>query len=225
MYIVSNVLPRKQAQRFANKFGLRARSNQKPGQHLPYDSPLLEEVRTYVRNLCASKSVHPRLVCNFDQVWSLRFRPKKDCYQKESSITTLTSDTLKRSMYLRKVRHQLEVTLGLPVTEKDPTIARRIDEPRKPLVTGGKAASATVNDWRVPRTVTTCSWIDGFVSRSFVTLKEGSLPREAYDRLQKELGKWLVLDTPQTKSHMWNESTFLRYLDYLSEDSLGRRVF
>ena len=39
----------------------------KPGKHLPYDSPKLQRVRDYVQWAVAEGGVHERLIRNFDQ--------------------------------------------------------------------------------------------------------------------------------------------------------------
>ena len=194
------------------------RSNEKPGPHLSHDHPSLEAIRTYIKSLSHGHSVHPRLICNFDQVWSLQFRPKRSCLQKDSALAGQRDDALKKSHYLRKIRHNLEVAMNLPVTELNPSEKQLVQAPKPPQVSGGKAATAMVSEWRVPRTVTTLSFVDGYVGRSFVTLREGSLPDETRIRLGKELGRYLVIDQPQPKSHMWSESTFVRYLNHLSQE-------
>ena len=41
----------------------------KPGKHLPYESPKLQRVRDYVQWAVTEGGVHERLVMNFDQVY------------------------------------------------------------------------------------------------------------------------------------------------------------
>lgn len=43
-------------------------TQEKPGKHLPYDSPKLVQVRQYVAWAVQEGGVHERLVMNFDQV-------------------------------------------------------------------------------------------------------------------------------------------------------------
>ena len=212
---------RRQADRLCNQFGLRSRSNEKPGAHLPHDHPSIEAIRTHIKSLTDAHAVHERLICNFDQVWCLQFRPKRSCIQKDSQLAGSTDDALKKSHCLRKIRHNLELVLNLPVSEPNPSERQIVQAPSKPRIAGGKAATAMVSEWRVPRTVTTLSFIDGHMGRSFVTLREGNLPEETRTRLGKELGKYLVIDQPQPKSHMWSEVTFVRYLCHLSQELVG----
>ena len=50
---------------------------------MEYDHPLMERVRDYVAGLVASNNVHPRLIANFDQIWSMKFRPTKKAWSKD----------------------------------------------------------------------------------------------------------------------------------------------
>jgi len=47
----------------------------KPGKHLQFSHPLMERLRNFVQLQLAQKRIHPLLLGNFDQVWSLCFRP------------------------------------------------------------------------------------------------------------------------------------------------------
>lgn len=212
---------RKQAQRLCNAFGLTPHSNEKPGAHLPYDHGSLEAVRTYIGSLVSEKVVHPRLIGNFDQVWSMRFRPQRKTYMKESSLRGSTKDPHARSSMLRKIRHCLERSLDLPLTEPDPSEPAPPRDFRTPRVTGGVAASALVDEWRMPRTVCTLSFCDGHLGRSFVSIRAGAISEELRAKLNRELSKHLVIDEPQPRSHVWTQETFLRYLDFLGQEPWG----
>eukprot|EP00435_Cladocopium_sp_Y103_P020693 s954_g5.t1 len=214
---------KKQAERICNTFGLRPKSLEKPGAHLAYDAPALEAVRSHIRSLMDSKTVHPQLVMNFDQVWSLRFRPRKTSLQKDSKMAGLTKDPLGKSWYMRKVRHSLQLSLDLPLSEPNPNEPSRVLAPKPPRVLGGKAACGMIDEWRVPRTVTTLSFADGYCGRLHVTLREGTMPEEKRNALNEELKRWLVIDQPQSRSHMWNEETFVRNLSHLSQELRHRR--
>lgn len=96
---------RRRARCLCNACGIRPASNEKPGAHLEWSHPALEQVRSYVRTQSLEKGYHPRLVANFDQVWSTIFRPSRSCLQKKG---TRSQDPLQRSAYLRRVRHQVE---------------------------------------------------------------------------------------------------------------------
>ncbi|CAK9018211.1 Malate dehydrogenase 2 [Durusdinium trenchii] len=90
-------------------------------------------------------------------------------------------------------------------------------------ITGGSAAVAPVDEWRVPRTVTTISFADGHVSRAYVTLRSGSMPESTRRRLNKELDKFLFIEQQQVSSHIWNESTQVKFLSFLAQEVRARR--
>lgn len=211
-------LPRRQALRLCNRFGLVQRSLEKPGAHLPFDDPQLQAVRVQIKRLVQEGSIHERLVMNFDQVWSTTFRPNKKSWMKNSNLRGQEKDPFIRSNLLRRIRHNVERSLDLPLTEPDPTQKEKSATLAKPQVTGGEASAAMVDGWRVPRSVTTLSFIDGYVGRSFVTLRAGTLPDNVREALNEELKDVLVIDRPQPKSHVWNNETFIRYLDHLSQE-------
>ncbi|CAK8992980.1 unnamed protein product [Durusdinium trenchii] len=72
---------RKAAQRLCGKSGLGPEANSKPGKHLPASHPLLAKIREFVRAERDSLKVHERLVCNFDQVWSVQYMPQRATLQ------------------------------------------------------------------------------------------------------------------------------------------------
>ena len=105
---------RKQASRLCAKFGIRSRTNEKPGAHLEFNDPRLEAVRCYISKAISEKRCHQRLVLNFDQVWQLQFRPNKKVLGKDQPGMP---DNLIRSMALRRLRHNVELALDLPISE------------------------------------------------------------------------------------------------------------
>ena len=55
-----------------------------------------------------------------------------------------------------------------------------------PSIQGGPAGSAPVSNWRVPRTLATTSWIDGHISRGYVTVKSGTISEQDRRALNKD---------------------------------------
>ena len=215
---------RKRAQRLCNTFGIKMRSNEKPGMHLPFEHPQLERVRTFVKTAAAKHKCHERLILNFDQVWSTLFRPQKACLQKAASLRNLQSDPHAKSLYMRQIRHNLERVLDLPLTEKDPKAGDFKHEPKRPMVTGMNAASATVDGWRNPRTLTTLSFIDGYMGRVFVTFRERGISQATRELVNEKYGKFLFVAEPQPSSHVWSEGTLIHYLDFLAGEIRCRRA-
>ena len=81
---------------------------------------------------------------------------------------------LKMEDKIHSGRHRIEEALDLPLTENwPPEKTRGVDSAAH--VSGGVAACAPVEQWREPRTVTTLSWLDGHVSRAYVTMRGDAL--------------------------------------------------
>ena len=91
-----------------------------------------------------------------------------------------------------------------------------------PKVQGGPSARGMVEQWRLPRTVTTLSFIDGALGRSYITYRSGAMTDSVREQLNEELKKHVVIAPPQESSHVWNEETFMGYLNHLSEDLFKR---
>lgn len=127
------------------------------------------KVRAWVQSQIKAGRYHGQLVANFDQVWSVLYRPKKRNLQQRSHI-----DEHARSMTMRKIRHCVERILDVPYTEMlDPS--EKVNQVHSSSIQGGEAATAAVDMWRVPRTVTTISWADGSLSRPFITCRSDYL--------------------------------------------------
>ena len=86
---------------------------------------------------------------------------------------------------MRQVRRRIERSLNLPFTEKPDNQYRK---PESRDITGKKAASCSVDLWRLPHTVTTLSWIDGRVGRSYITLRSESISSSDFDLARKAGG-------------------------------------
>lgn len=162
--------------------------NSKPGKHLPASHPALQKVRDFIRMEIQSKRIHPRLIGNFDQVWSVQYQPSKRTLQCRDHC-----DDLAKHMSWRRLRHQIELSLDLPLTEN---LAENRYHSRPGYsaegVTGGAAGCAPVECWRVPRTLTTLSWSDGSVGRGYVTLRSDSISEKDHDLANQDHDTRLV---------------------------------
>ena len=154
------------------------KSNPKPGKHLPFHHPQQEHLRNWIKLQLGRGVFHPLLVCNFDQVWCTLYSPKSTTLQVQDHVK-------QKSRSLRALRHCLERALQFDHTESfdDPPVGTL-----KPKIQGGSAASACVDQWRTPRTLTTLSWRCGRVGRGFITCREDSLTAEQRNQANEELG-------------------------------------
>ena len=176
---------RKQAQRLARRCGIAIAANTKPGKHLEWDHPAMIRVRDFIALEIEASSVHPKLVANFDQVWQLNFRPRRRTLQQRDQ----EPDEHSRKPSLKKLRHVFETTLQEDLREAAFSLVR--DDEDAPYVpgqklTGGKAANVPVESYRIPRTLTTCSWADGTVARGFVTCSGDHLSETQRKGLNKD---------------------------------------
>lgn len=177
---------RKATQRLCNRAGIGPAANTKPGKHLPPGHPDLLRLLEYIAMQREKKSIHPLMVANFDQVWSLMYRPATSTLQKR-----FHTDPHSKSMSLRRLRHKIELAMDLQPTEA-------IDENRyrhRPdqELTGKCAASCSVDSWRVPHMITTLSWIDGRVGRGFIAARHDALSASDREQANKALrfgGYW-----------------------------------
>ena len=86
----------------------------------------------------------------------------------------------------------------------------------KQIVLNAAASVSPIEQWRHPRTTTTLSWSDGELGASWITVKEGSAPCEMIDKLNKEMSGLLFIEQQDSRTHMWNASSMLHYLKFLS---------
>lgn len=77
---------------------------------------------------------------------------------------------------------------------------------------------AAVERWRVPRSTTTLTWVDGAVSRLFTTLAEGTVSASTLADLRKKFSPAMHIETTGNKSHMWSAQTTMSFLKFLSCD-------
>ena len=86
----------KMASRFCTRFGWGRYKNEKPGKHLEFNDPKLVAIRRFVSDATKAGRVHPRLICNFDQIWTLTFEPLKRIAFKKSKEPGEKRDGQKR---------------------------------------------------------------------------------------------------------------------------------
>ena len=143
----------------------------------------------------AGLQYHELMIGNFDQVWSVLFRPKRTTLVKREA----QHDQLSRSIALRKLRHCLERSLDMPLTE---AFGDKESHVKPPRIQGGNAACVAVDQWRVPRTLCTLSWINGDMGRGFVTVRDDTLTEE--QRLQANQARTHLECVIETNLYIYN---------------------
>ena len=164
---------RKAAERLCKKLGLKGHTVSKQSKHLDYSHPAMEGVRRFVQQVTESNIIHPRLVANFDQVWSVHYEPPSRTYHKpEDQLGKMPSPCPKRSF--RKIIGGLENYLGVALADREhqPEKGKDVCQTVRLNAAGGMNP---VDCARNPRTCTTLSWRDGELGRSWITIAPGSM--------------------------------------------------
>lgn len=81
------------------------------------------------------------------------------------------------------------------------------------------SAVSAVERWRVPRSTTTLTWIDGAISRLFTTVADGLCSRDQLQKLQKRFQPAMHIESTGNASHMWSAQTTMSFLQFLSTES------
>ena len=150
------------ARRFARKIGYVLNANEKPGKHLPYDHPACLSLVAYVQGLIDSGKVHPQLIFNWDQVWTVLFEPLKRLLWKDPSSAGKLVDELKGFFRRKLSRSEYQKTAGLPSQMPSASPNANLDtwDVTQAKLDGYSGTSA-IENWRFPRTTTTLSCIHG----------------------------------------------------------------
>lgn len=159
--------------RLCNRIGLRGRSVTKQSKHLDYSHPSMESVRDYVSIACETERIDPRLLGNFDQVWSVHYEaPRRVMHKHESQAGQIVdSDYRKRS--LQKIRASISESLGMAGCGQQAQVVPKDDCKKMQLDAAGNLNP--VDYARQARTLTTLSWADGDLGRAWVTIQPGSV--------------------------------------------------
>lgn len=148
-----------------NKLGLKTARISKQTRHLPYNHPSMSLVRDWVKMAVATRGIHEKLICHFDQVWTTHYEPSKKCLYKDANkLGELVSDNHKKPSQQRML-DEIKSSLCLPVaprqgkTERGPKQAKLC----------AQSTLVPVDYQRLARTTTTLSWSDGSMGQAWVT--------------------------------------------------------
>lgn len=144
----------------------------------------MEEVRLWVQKCEKTHGIHPRLICNFDQVCSMHFEHAKKVLFKPQSRTGEHVERFQKPS-VKKMMTALKTSLGLnleiPHEKED---AEHM--PKHPLI-NADASTVAVDYCRQCRTTTTLSWADGDVGTAYVTATTASMPNQVVQTMNDEL--------------------------------------
>ena len=128
-------------------------------------------VRDFVSTCTERDQVDPRLIANFDQVWSVHYEPPRRVVHKHESNRGVLHDPDARKRSLQKVMHQIREALG--VNSAADRSARK--EVCQPVQLNASGNLNPVDYARKARTCTTLSWRDGDMGRAWITIQPGSM--------------------------------------------------
>lgn len=136
-------------------------------------------MRSWISWQIADQRIHPLLLGNFDQVWSLSFRPRKTTLQPRGAAV----DPCAKSSSMKKIRRLIQRTLGQDITHAEPTDDSLGAGTAK--VQGGYAGHTVVESYRIPHTLTTLTWANGDLGRGLATVCADNLS----DKQRRELNQ------------------------------------
>ena len=213
------------ARRFARRFGYVLNANEKPGKHLAYDHPACLSLVAYVQGLIDSGKVHPQLIFNWDQVWTVLFEPIKRLLWKDPSSAGKFVDELKWFFRRKLSRSEYQKTAGLP--SQMPYASPNADLDTWDVTQAkldGYSGTSAIENWRFPRTTTTLSWIHGHLGRSFTTIPEKAMSDEKLEQANQKFSENLVIKKTGSDKHMWNCATTIQFLEFLTVELRERRL-
>ena len=134
---------------FNKKYGFSLQSNTKPMMHLPRGHPAIQEVIQHVHYLVKEKKVHPRLIMNFDQVWTTLYEPIRKVLKKDVATPT-GKDPLAAMPQRQQVRARVQEYMGqavlLPKSERSKVWQAKLAD------LAGASSPQLVQAWR--------SWVE-----------------------------------------------------------------
>ena len=222
MFLHQTAHPRMQTYRLCQRVGLSSHCNGAPGRHLDFDHPQVEAVRTFVEHCHDTHGINKRLILNFDQVWTTMYSHSKRVLHKP--VESLGNHPSQHKPSMNKMIHSIREALAIESGEESPPEPDQPGYTPRPVVLNAQANVSPIEGWRFPRTTTTISWSDGELAAAWITIKEGSAPDHVVKQLNSELAGLLHIHVQDSKYHMWNSSTMLHFLDFLTVQLRMKRM-
>lgn len=221
---VVHIYPRQTANRFLRKYRWVANKNEKPGNHLPYDSRELQKVREHVYYLKTTQEIHPKLMGCFDQVWTVLYDPPSKVFTKKGSCGSGKRTDVKVAG--RQANTTTLTKFDRLQTDIEEILGIQRAQPDKPAIEGSRESSmlSPVLNWRHPRTLTTLTWSSGDMGRGYETVLNETLSEQERKQINVTLDKWIFVARPQPESHMWTGGTLVDYLEFLKGEIRAQRV-
>lgn len=186
---------------------------------MPYDHPDMKAIREWISMAISSKKIDPRLMCHFDQVWSVHFEAAKRVFFKPQDEAGSMKDV--RPASERSMLHKIRQALSLPSNE-DGRDSKK-DGPAHAQL-NAQSTMVPVDGSRLAKTVTTLSFADGTMGRAYITAPTTTITDKIAEEMNNKLqGTMWIARGHESKSHMWNGDTLQNYLSFLKVEIKRKR--
>ena len=204
-----------QCARLCNRVGLKSHSNAVPARHLDSEHPQIQAVKAFVERCGETHGIHKRLICNFDQVWTTNYNHSKRVIHKPVEHVGVHKEQQRPSIQkmMKSIRQALSIEDG---HQQNSAAGDEAEYTPKPVILNAQANVTPIENWRFPRTTTTLSWSDGELATAWITVREGKVSDDVIKKLNEEMSGLLHIHAQDSKSHMWNSTTMLHFLQWLS---------
>ena len=121
----------------------------KPMRHLPRDHPQVQHVTDFINLQITTGSVHPKLVMNFDQIWTCLYEPMRRVLWKGESSGP--KDDLASYPSRQSIRAEMQKHFGQVIQQPKHEKEKAWSVKRADIAGTGQAN--TINHWRNPQCI------------------------------------------------------------------------
>lgn len=209
--------------RLCAKLGLKGARISKQSRHVPYSHPSMQEIREWISMATSSQKVDARLMCHFDQVWSVHFEPARRVLWKSAEAGNEMVDPNHKKPSQKAMLEKIREALSNSV--KDTTVEKKKNYEVKQAALGPQSTLVPVDNSRIAKTVTTLSWADGSMGRAYVTAPSTTISDSVAEEMNQQLrGTVFIARGHESRTHMWNGDTLQQYLIFLKEEFRRKRL-
>ena len=182
---------RKAAARMCSRLGIKKQALVKPSRHLDFSHPDMEAVRFFVQNCAQTHGVHPRMLCNFDQVCCVHFEHNRTNLrdtrppQPPAANAALTKGPQQFQLpSVQRMLNAFKTSMGIetpmPASEDEAYV------PTQPKL-NADGHTVSVDYHRQCRATATLSWADGEMGPAYITAQTSCVPDALVRKLNAEL--------------------------------------